>query len=66
MRNVYKFRSSRLEVLHKKISILKILESFHENTRRVLFYSIYKAYNCTKIRLYLGYFPGSFLKSVEQ
>ena len=37
MRIVYKFRRSCLEVLHKKY-VLKILESFHENTRgEVLF-----------------------------
>ena len=33
MRTVYKFRSSRLELLHKKISVLKILESAYENIR---------------------------------
>ena len=32
MKIVYKFRRSRLEVLHKKISVLKISGRFHEKT----------------------------------
>ena len=49
MKFVYKFRSSRLGVLHKEISILKILENFYE-----------KACNCTKIGLQRGCFLGVF------
>ena len=65
--NFCKFRSSRLEVLHKKISVLKILEIFHgNNLGGVLFQENCKVCNCTKIGLHRGCFPGNFPKSVEQ
>ena len=33
MKIVYELRRSRLEVLHKKVAVLKILESFLESNR---------------------------------
>ena len=66
MRIIYKFRSSRLELLHEKVLFLKFWKVFSKTAMVGSCFNNIAKSNCTEIVLHCGCFPVTFPKSVKE